>query len=625
MEANFRVKSTVFPVKNEIITKLPKDSCLRNILDPDPNFSQQTDEQGNILLLNNEIEPETVKLILDYLETENEFKLLGDKSAVQTAMEYFGLKVPESIQQSRSFSDLLEHSKQVEKQHYSKYQQAFLPTATTMSSELLSTLKQAVESSQPNGELLDDKVDFYLEVYKSLVSVKIHYKRFEATAKADIKLLGEQANVRYCYADLFLNLMWGLGISREDMEKENGSNNISSVILVIPASKFINNIFPMDLNRPPKPIRKPRNNTLKYKLGALFRSAIWAIKTNKHSNIEQDRDNLDTRENMDTSIPKDKDDRVGNNQMDTSASESMLPDPEGYLGRNPTFKTIQRSTLIGKYKKICNIGHGANGMVIKAIDPNDNIVAIKILGFKSQKEASREQDMHELMGTSAGNIIKFNNNYCIVMKCLEGKTLEQELLDPDSPYNPLDLYIQSRNLLLKMLANNCYHGDANSGNFIASQGTVFLIDYGSSGKSSNLSFLLEKTVSDIKKLASNVYSELRFKNSSEAEVCRQEAQLDYSDPERNAKSLLLKLYKNRYYHGNPTTSSVMVTFEGVYLIDYIQSQGATTIGHTLDDFKILAADVYNQLKYRNTAVSHCCMEEARLDYRNPELIIGELE
>ncbi|KAJ3268251.1 hypothetical protein HDV01_003225 [Terramyces sp. JEL0728] len=187
------------------------------------------------------------------------------------------------------------------------------------------------------------------------------------------------------------------------------------------------------------------------------------------------------------------------------------------------------------YQKTGDLGSGANGTVTKAACLNtQETVALKSLNhYQDYNDAQREQKIHELMGTSAGQVLLSATRDFIVMKYIQGRTLEKELLDPDSIHNPMDLYMKCKSLIHKLYSFGYYHGDTNSGNFIVTDDSVYLIDYGESRQCS----MLESILYDFKKLASNVVEELKFRETKEAEQCRQEALLDYQDPERNVRHL----------------------------------------------------------------------------------------
>ncbi|KAJ3260875.1 hypothetical protein HK103_007438 [Boothiomyces macroporosus] len=202
------------------------------------------------------------------------------------------------------------------------------------------------------------------------------------------------------------------------------------------------------------------------------------------------------------------------------------------LEKEYTFYTNHKGIY---YEKVCDLGSGANGTVSKARCLNTNeIVALKRLNhYQDHKDAMREQKIHEMMGTSAGEVLLSATRDFIVMKYIEGRTLEKELLDPESKHDPLQLYMKCKSLILKLYSFGYYHGDTNSGNFVVTDDDVYLIDYGESYPCT----MLESILYDFKKLASNVIDEIQYRQTEEADECKKEALLDYKDPERNVSHL----------------------------------------------------------------------------------------
>jgi serine/threonine protein kinase len=178
------------------------------------------------------------------------------------------------------------------------------------------------------------------------------------------------------------------------------------------------------------------------------------------------------------------------------------------------------------------IGKGGYGQVWKCKDlSTGEQFAIKLLNqYANADDANLESHLHQLMGTSGGPVIasRFGKK-AIVMKLLYGRKLEEELLDPNSKFDPLDLYRKAKSLIHKLHSKGYYHGDTNTGNFIVqADGTVYLIDYGDSRQVYDLEHRLE----DFKKLASNVTSELSYREDLASTIALEEARADYFDPER---------------------------------------------------------------------------------------------
>ncbi|KAJ3268252.1 hypothetical protein HDV01_003226 [Terramyces sp. JEL0728] len=215
-----------------------------------------------------------------------------------------------------------------------------------------------------------------------------------------------------------------------------------------------------------------------------------------------------------------------------NSSESLVPELKLTVQAktkpdfDTTLKRSKPNPFSSGYENSGIIGYGANGRVYKAKPYGTNdTVAIKVFHpYLDYSDISREQEMHGLMGT----IYTETHSGFIVMKYFQGRTLEQELLDPESIYNPLEIYREAKQALLKLYSLGYYHGDSNTGNFMVTDESVYLIDYCTSRRCT----MLDSILKDIKKLAANVYDELQLRDSVFAEACKEEARLDFLDPER---------------------------------------------------------------------------------------------
>ncbi|KAJ3225739.1 hypothetical protein HK099_006352, partial [Clydaea vesicula] len=184
--------------------------------------------------------------------------------------------------------------------------------------------------------------------------------------------------------------------------------------------------------------------------------------------------------------------------------------------------------------------YGADGQIYvckkKGLSNNPkNLVAIKILNkYFSKNDVQRESDRHKLMGTSGGEPLFSSKG--IVMKFINGKTLEEELEDTNSKFTAQSLFHKAKNEIKKLHKFGYFHGDTNTGNFLVEKdtGKVFLIDFTTSFSITNL----EQKFRDFEKLINNFKGEIRLRknfntNETSLKDLEEELELDLKFPDRN--------------------------------------------------------------------------------------------
>lgn len=156
-------------------------------------------------------------------------------------------------------------------------------------------------------------------------------------------------------------------------------------------------------------------------------------------------------------------------------------------------------------KNVDQVGKGSSARVYRATDlRNGMAVAIKVFTdtysssmIRAWDGATREAKIHEIMGTAYGEpifapLVLFSSSPLsqlrfLPMKFIDGQTLEDELNDPNSPFDKLALYEGGKKQLKKLHKNGYTHNDAHLLNFMVERrsGRVFLIDFGSASRSSS--------------------------------------------------------------------------------------------------------------------------------------------
>ncbi|KAJ3260873.1 hypothetical protein HK103_007436 [Boothiomyces macroporosus] len=216
---NLKIKNKVFEIKPNVLDSIPKDSCLFNIFDPESKFQKDVDEQGSIVLLNDDIEPDTFKVILNYLETRNEFPLVlySNRNRLLAAFDYFGLDADTPIlNQMKLLQQTMENIDLAVKRNYLKFQEKWLPTALKLANELLLLLQKECEKERITGEIVDEYMEFKLALSENLV-VGLDIRGYKFHVFEKIYPMSTAGKVKYAFADIFLNLIWGMGISIQEM------------------------------------------------------------------------------------------------------------------------------------------------------------------------------------------------------------------------------------------------------------------------------------------------------------------------------------------------------------------------------------------------------------------------
>ena len=148
---------------------------------------------------------------------------------------------------------------------------------------------------------------------------------------------------------------------------------------------------------------------------------------------------------------------------------------------------LQRT--IGGYRLVALLGAGGMGEVYRAIDTRRNqVVAVKVLagrdpGFlaRFRNEARIQAGLrHENIATFF-EFLEYEGRPCIVMECVEGRTLHEHLQDggPFSVAQALAIFQAVVEAIAYMHGHRIVHRDIKAGNIkITPQGQVKLLDFG---------------------------------------------------------------------------------------------------------------------------------------------------
>ncbi|KAJ3316946.1 hypothetical protein HDV06_002535 [Boothiomyces sp. JEL0866] len=246
------VQNHLIEINEKILDALPKDSCLYKILVPPDNFGQCLDSSGNAILQNCEIKPKTIQIILDFLQSNDivQFLVQSAENRLQIvhAMEYFGLEIPQEMEYGNRFARISEQGLQANIRDYDAYRElileSFLPTAIKISNKILDNLQSKFAELKPSPELVSCN-NFIFEVYVRAydkVQISLKYKKELAEATFEIENQNHHSLVHLClfYADIFLNVLWGLDIPKSKLEHSqvDSSKYGPRMRYEVPASSF---------------------------------------------------------------------------------------------------------------------------------------------------------------------------------------------------------------------------------------------------------------------------------------------------------------------------------------------------------------------------------------------------
>ncbi|KAJ3260871.1 hypothetical protein HK103_007434 [Boothiomyces macroporosus] len=219
-----KVGNTVVPLSDKALENLSSDSLLYNIIKND-SFAKEQDSEGNFCLLNNEISPYVVELLVQYLESTDPIQLMIDsiscRKQLLVAMDYLGIPIPIELQQKKAFQNTLEASRA---HHYVNYRQ-FRDMTFKANHEVLQTCAHSLLS-----DLVHEHQQF-LDNYLVRESKTVHFN-VRACPKIFLVLLsfsGKFVQLNFTLSgipkpplatqcpmigDIFLNVIWGLDISK---------------------------------------------------------------------------------------------------------------------------------------------------------------------------------------------------------------------------------------------------------------------------------------------------------------------------------------------------------------------------------------------------------------------------
>ncbi|KAJ3316822.1 hypothetical protein HDV06_002815 [Boothiomyces sp. JEL0866] len=229
---HIKVNTELFMITPELYKKIPKDSTLFNIINPQSPFQSNKDNKGNVVLMQ-DLKPRMFKLMLEYLETGNATDLLInsvlDRPELVSTFDYFCIPIPHEFQHEQSINQALLKGAQIRERNNRVYEdlvdqafhsvvKEFLPTASKISRILISDMNRyfALERKATNEKYSSNNVSFSLHYTCDKVHVKLEYKGIQVEFKDQFECIVND-NTLAGLAFTFLSVLWGLGYSKDEL------------------------------------------------------------------------------------------------------------------------------------------------------------------------------------------------------------------------------------------------------------------------------------------------------------------------------------------------------------------------------------------------------------------------
>ncbi|KAJ3310277.1 hypothetical protein HDV04_005122 [Boothiomyces sp. JEL0838] len=230
-KVQFKVENEIIPLNGTVLTNLPRDSLLYNLIYNEA-FAKEQDEEGNFVLLNQDITPKIFQMIAEYVEFKDIATLMIKSYSCRIpllgVMDYLGIPVPSELGHTKDLQDLLDIANINDKARYKQLRDKifrnnfheFNNCAKTLVSALLKKHKEIYDSECVTT---CERVAFQISAdpYGCDFDVQITYKLLGVVTKLTIDYPRKFDEQSILLTDIFLNVIWGLGLSYREIEKIN--------------------------------------------------------------------------------------------------------------------------------------------------------------------------------------------------------------------------------------------------------------------------------------------------------------------------------------------------------------------------------------------------------------------
>ncbi|KAJ3255710.1 hypothetical protein HK103_006077 [Boothiomyces macroporosus] len=234
-KVQFKVRNEIITLNETVLTNLPKDSLLYNLIYNDA-FAKEQDQDGNFVLLNQEITPEIFQMIAEYVESKDIATLMiksySCRIALLDAINYLGLLIPNELQKKKDLQDLLDVVNTKDIVWYEQFREKIFrdnyQVISTIADSLISKIMTiAKEMNELPFVSTTERVGFKIRYnFMEEFEIYLSYKSFSVETKFKLNPSKYQSHTRLCLllTDIFLNVIWGLGLSYKEIEEINSDS-----------------------------------------------------------------------------------------------------------------------------------------------------------------------------------------------------------------------------------------------------------------------------------------------------------------------------------------------------------------------------------------------------------------